>query len=102
MTNAQAEAAASGKLSWFTRISYGLGDTAQNVVWGAMSILTFFYTDYAGIDPATVGLVMLLSRLFDGVSDVIMGFIVEKRIQNGVNPVLGFYGQAYLLQYPLY
>ena len=78
MTNAQAEAAASGKLSWFTRISYGLGDTAQNVVWGAMSILTFFYTDYAGIDPATVGLVMLLSRLFDGVSDVIMGFIVEK------------------------
>ena len=61
-----------------TRISYGLGDTAQNVVWGAMSILTFFYTDYAGIDPATVGLVMLLSRLFDGVSDVIMGFIVEK------------------------
>ena len=78
MTNAQAEAAASGKLSWLTRISYGLGDTAQNVVWGAMSILTFFYTDYAGIDPAAVGLVMLLSRLFDGVSDIIMGFIVEK------------------------
>jgi len=61
-----------------TRIAYGLGDTAQNVVWGAMGILTFFYTDYAGIDPAMVGMVMLLSRCFDGVSDVIMGFIVEK------------------------
>ena len=60
------------------RISYGLGDTAQNVVWGAMSILTFFYTDYAGVDPAIVGMVMLLSRCFDGVSDAIMGFIVEK------------------------
>ncbi len=71
-------AAAEGKLSWMTRIAYGLGDTAQNVVWGAMSILTFFYTDYAGIDAAMVGLVMLLSRCFDGVSDVIMGFIVEK------------------------
>ena len=46
MTNAQAEAAASGKLSWFTRIAYGLGDTAQNIVWGAMSIITLFYTDY--------------------------------------------------------
>ena len=68
----------SGKLSWFTRVAYGLGDTAQNVVWGAMSILTFFYTDYAGIDPAMVGLVMLLSRCFDGVSDVLMGFVVEK------------------------
>ena len=67
-----------GALSWKTRIAYGLGDTAQNVVWGAMGILTFFYTDYAGIDPAIVGLVMLLSRCFDGFSDIIMGFIVEK------------------------
>ena len=66
------------KLSWTTRIAQGLGDTAQNVVWGAMGILTFFYTDYAGIDPAMVGMVMLLSRCFDGFSDVIMGFIVER------------------------
>ncbi|MBQ3434925.1 MAG: MFS transporter, partial [Selenomonadaceae bacterium] len=66
------------KVPWLTRVAYGLGDTAQNVVWGAMSILTFFYTDYAGINPATVGLVMLLSRCFDGISDVIMGFFVEK------------------------
>ena len=66
------------KIPWSVRIAYGLGDTAQNIVWGAMSILTFFYTDYAGIDPAIVGLVMLLSRCFDGVSDVIMGFVVEK------------------------
>ena len=43
-----------------------------------MTILTFFYTDYAGVEPTTVGLVMLLSRCFDGVSDVIMGFIVER------------------------
>ena len=78
MSNTQMAAAAGGKLPWMTRIAYGLGDTAQNVVWGAMGILTFFYTDYAGIDPAMVGMVMLLSRCFDGVSDVIMGFIVEK------------------------
>lgn len=77
MSNSQTQAAG-GRLPWMTRIAYGLGDTAQNVVWGAMGILTFFYTDYAGIDPAMVGMVMLLSRCFDGVSDVIMGFIVEK------------------------
>ena len=70
--------AATAKLPWITRIAYGLGDTAQNVVWGAMGILTFFYTDYAGIDPALVGMVMLLSRCFDGFSDVIMGFVVER------------------------
>lgn len=65
-------------LSWFTRIAYGLGDTAQNVVYGAMTILTFFYTDYVGISAATVGLVMLISRCFDGFSDIVMGFIVER------------------------
>lgn len=75
MNNTQA---ATGKISWLTRVAYGLGDTAQNIVWGAMSILTFFYTDYAGVEPAVVGLVMLLSRCFDGVSDVVMGFFVEK------------------------
>lgn len=67
-----------GRLSWFTRISYGLGDTAMNIVAGAMTILTFFYTDYAGVEPTTVGLVFLLSRIFDGVSDLIMGFVVER------------------------
>ena len=42
------------------------------------TILTLFYTDYVGIPAATVGLVMLLSRVFDGVSDMIMGVVVEK------------------------
>ena len=42
------------------------------------TILTLFYTDYVGIPAATVGLVMLLSRIFDGVSDMVMGVIVEK------------------------
>ena len=67
------------KLSWKTRFSYGCGDTACNVVFGMIStVLTLFYTDYVGVSAATVGMVMLLSRVFDGFSDVIMGFIVER------------------------
>ena len=66
-------------LSVGTRISYGFGDTACNIVFGMIStLLTLFYTDYAGISVAVVGLVMLASRVFDGVSDVIMGFIVNR------------------------
>lgn len=90
-----------GQLSWFTRISYALGDTAQNVVWGGMAILTFFYTDYAGIDAAVVGLVMLISRCFDGFSDIIMGFIVEKTNSKWGNPALGFCGLVCLLLFRL-
>ena len=68
-----------GKLGWGTRVAYGCGDTACNVFFGMIStLLTLFYTDYVGINAATVGLVMLLSRVFDGVSDAIMGIIVEK------------------------
>ena len=67
------------KLTWTTRIDYGGGDTACNVVFGMIgTVLTLFYTDYVGISIATVGLVMLISRLFDGVSDVIMGLMVER------------------------
>lgn len=68
-----------GRLPWKVRIAYGSGDAAQNVVYGMIStLLTIFYTDYVGVSMATVGLVMLLSRFFDGTSDVIMGFIIEK------------------------
>lgn len=62
-----------------TRIAYGCGDTACNIVFGMIStLLTLFYTDYAGISVVTVGLVMLISRVFDGTSDVIMGILVNK------------------------
>lgn len=68
------------KLSWGTRLAYGCGDTACNIVMAGMvnSLLTLFYSDYAGIPIATIGMVMLISRFFDGSSDVIMGILVEK------------------------
>lgn len=70
---------ATGRLSWKTRFAYGCGDTACNVVFGMIStVLTLFYTDYVGVSAGTVGMVMLLSRLFDGFSDVVMGLIVER------------------------
>lgn len=68
-----------GKIKWSIRFAYGCGDTACNVVFGTIStLLTLFYTDYVGINPATIGLIMLISRMFDGVSDAIMGLIVER------------------------
>lgn len=63
-----------GKINILTRLAYGGGDVACNVVYGMIAtLLTLFYTDYAGVSVATVGLVMLISRFFDGGSDVVMG-----------------------------
>ncbi len=79
MTSTQSDDIQYKPLSSKVRISYGLGDTACNIVFGMISgLLTLFYTDYAGVSVATVGLVMLISRFFDGSSDMIMGFIVNK------------------------
>ena len=82
MTNAKvaARGAAADTLGWGTRLSYGCGDVACNIVMAGMvnSLLTLFYTDYANVPIATVGLVMLISRFFDGTSDVIMGVLVSK------------------------
>lgn len=80
-TSSQLSAARSGfvKIPWISRIAYGCGDTACGVMMGMINtLLTLFYTDYAGIPFATVGLVMLISRFFDGTSDVLMGVIVSK------------------------
>ncbi len=66
------------KVPLITKIAYGSGDVACNISFGVIStLLTLFYTDYVGVSAATIGLVMLISRVFDGVSDVIMGYIVS-------------------------
>ena len=61
------------KITFGTRVAYGCGDTACNIVYGMIStLLTLFYT------PITIGMVMLISRVFDGSSDLIMGFLVDR------------------------
>lgn len=61
------------------RFSYGLGDFGCNIIYTAMSVyLMFYYTDYAGVNIGVVGTIMLVSRIFDGVSDIIMGVLVDR------------------------
>ncbi|NDO67848.1 MFS transporter [Schaedlerella arabinosiphila] len=61
------------------RFSYGCGDFGCNIIYTAMSaFLLFYYTDYAGVSALAVGTIMMVSRFFDGISDVIMGVIVDR------------------------
>lgn len=61
------------------RFSYGCGDFGCNIIYTAMSaFLVYYYTDYAGVSAFAVGLIMMISRIFDGVSDIIMGVIVDR------------------------
>ncbi len=67
------------RLGFVEKLSYGFGDCAANVyVAMAGTFLTAFYTDTVGIGVAAVGTMMLLARIFDGVTDLLMGAVVDK------------------------
>lgn len=67
------------KISLGEKLSYAGGDTACNIIFGlTTTLLTLFYTDYVGVNPAAIGMIMLISRVFDGGSDVVMGIITER------------------------
>lgn len=67
------------KTSVFEKISYGMGDVACNVVFALTSgLVTYFYTNVMSVSAGLVGMIMLFSRLFDGLSDVAIGLIMDK------------------------
>lgn len=67
------------KLSFKEKFAYALGDASANIAWrGVASFLIIFYTDVFGMTPATVGLLMMIARFGDGVSDVAMGIIGDR------------------------
>lgn len=67
------------KLSIKEKIGYALGDGAANIAWrGVATFLFIFYTDVFGLNPAAVGLLMLIARSSDGISDVLMGIIGDR------------------------
>ena len=69
----------SKKLAMKEKLAYGLGDCSANVVTALVgTYLTAYYTDTVGIAAAAVGTMMLLARIFDGVTDIVMGVIVDK------------------------
>jgi GPH family glycoside/pentoside/hexuronide:cation symporter len=67
------------KLQIREKIGYSLGDAAANLVWrGALAFLAVFYTDTFGIPALAVGVLLLIVRLSDGITDIIMGMIADR------------------------
>ncbi len=61
------------------KVAYGLGDTASNIVFQTvMTFLAFFYTDIYGLSPAYVGFLFLGVRIFDAVTDPLMGALTDR------------------------
>lgn len=67
------------KPTWKEILAFAVGDGGCNLVWTTIgSYLTLYYTDSVGLAAATIGTLMFLSRLLDGISDLIMGSIIDR------------------------
>ena len=60
-------------------VFFSLARFASSAVTGLVQgYLLFFYTVCVGIPPAAVGTMFLVSKIFDGLNDPIMGVIVDR------------------------
>jgi glycoside/pentoside/hexuronide:cation symporter, GPH family len=67
------------KLTLKEKFGYGLGDMASNIVYQAViNVLMYFYTDVYGIEAAAAGTLMIVVRLFDAITDPIMGAVADR------------------------
>ena len=67
------------KLSFKEKLGYGLGDTASHFAWDmAGMFLFFFFTDVYGISAAMAGTIMLVARIWDAISDPLIGIISDR------------------------
>lgn len=75
------------------KIGYGLGDAGSTVITCLiMNFLTFFYTDVFGLTPALVGTLFIALRVFDAISDPVMGVIADRTQSHWGAFVRGSYG----------
>lgn len=66
-------------LRWYNKVGYGSGDVAGNVVYALLSSFVMIYlTDSVGLNAGIVGTLMMFSKLFDGVTDIFFGSMIDK------------------------
>ena len=66
-------------LRWYNKVGYGSGDIAGNVVYALLSsFVMIFLTNTVGLSSGIVGTLIAVSKLFDGVTDILFGAMIDK------------------------
>ena len=67
------------KLGWVERIGYGSGQFGINLINAVLgSFLTIYFTNVTVLNIAVISTIIAVSKVFDGVTDIVMGNIVDK------------------------
>ena len=66
-------------LNWYNKVGYGSGDIAGNVVYALLTSFVMIYlTDTIGLNAGIVGTLIAVSKIFDGVTDLFFGAMIDK------------------------
>ena len=61
------------------KVGYGLGDMSSSMFWKVFSYyLPFFYSNVFGLSLVDAGVLVLVTRIWDAVSDPMMGIIADR------------------------
>lgn len=70
--------AAGERIPMHQQLAYALSELASCPLYTIVfTFLTFFYTDVLGMNAGTVGIVILASKIFDGISDLWAGNLID-------------------------
>jgi len=64
-------------LPFWKKVSYGVGGATHMLMSNGMGQMTVIYTMIFGVDPLIVGAVLFWPRMWDGITDLIMGHISD-------------------------
>ena len=81
-TKTKAPAGAVRPFGWQDKLGYAMGDMGCGFSFQLVStFMQLFYLQYIGIDPNDYAIIILISKAFDAVNDVVIGNLVDtKRI----------------------
>lgn len=66
-------------LRWYNKVGYGAGDVGGNVVYAFIAFFVMIYlTDTVGLNPGIIGTLIMVARIFDGISDIFFGSLIDK------------------------
>ncbi|KGE99948.1 hypothetical protein HMPREF1628_08275 [Actinomyces sp. S4-C9] len=69
----------SERVAFKEKLAYGMGDAAT--AFSAVSVSSFsmyYFTDYVGVSAVLLGSVLLFTRIFDAVTNILMGYVVDR------------------------
>lgn len=66
-------------LKWYNKLGYGSGDLAANCIYALLTSFVMIYlTDTVGLKASVIGVLIMVSKCLDGVSDVFFGNLMDK------------------------